>query len=79
MLDSIGPAVVAIAADGSLTYVNPAAERLLGYHADELKKAWSTAEILAPGEGARLVAEMERLSGLPARTNLRPPAAWWLT
>jgi PAS domain S-box-containing protein len=68
LLDSTGPAVVGIGADGSLTYVNPAAERLLGYHAHELKKAWSTVEILAPGEGARLVAEMERLCGVP-RSN----------
>ena len=68
LLDSTGPAVVGISVDGSLTYVNPSGERLLGYHAQELKKAWSTVEILAPGEGARLVAEMERLCGVP-RSN----------
>src|SRR5208283_4691843 len=68
LLDSTGPAVAGIGADGSLTYVNPSAERLLGYHAHELKKEWSTVEILAPGEGARLVAEMERLCGVP-RSN----------
>ncbi len=49
---------------------NPAAERLLGYHADELMREWTTTEILAPGEGARLVAEMEKLCGLE-----KPPPA----
>jgi PAS domain S-box-containing protein len=73
MLDSTGPAVVAIGVDGSLTYLNPAAERLLGYHSQELKEAWSTVEILAPGESARLVAEMEKLCGIP-RTNEPTPA-----
>ena len=73
LLDSTGPAIVGIGSNGSLTYANPAAERLLGYHAHELKKAWSTVEILAPGEGARLVAEMERLCGIP-RSN-EPTAA----
>jgi PAS domain S-box-containing protein len=64
LLDSAGPAVAAISPDGRLTYVNPSAERLLGYHAPELMKQWSTTEILAPGEGARLVAEMEKLCGV---------------
>jgi PAS domain S-box-containing protein len=68
VLESAGPAVVAIALDGRFTYLNPSAERLLGYHASELMKAWSTVDILAPGEGARLVAEMEK------RCNVqRPP------
>jgi PAS domain S-box-containing protein len=73
LVDSTGPAVVAIGSDGSLTYVNPSAERLLGYHAHELKTAWSTVEILAPGEGARLVAELERMCGVP-RSNEPTPA-----
>ena len=69
LLDSAGPGVVAISLDGHLTYANPSAERLLGYHADELMKQWSTMQILAPGEGVRLVAEMEKLCGFD-----RPPA-----
>jgi PAS domain S-box-containing protein len=73
LLDSTGPAVVGIGVNGSLIYVSPSAERLLGYHAHELKKAWSAVEILAPGEGARLAAEMERLCGVP-RSN-EPTAA----
>jgi PAS domain S-box-containing protein len=70
LFDSAGPAILAIALDGRLTYVNPSAERMLGYHAEELIKGWFTFEILAPGEGARLVAEMEKLCGI-----VRPPAS----
>jgi PAS domain S-box-containing protein len=61
LLDSAGPGIVAIDLDGRLTYVNPAAERVLGYNAAELMKQWSTMSVLVPGEGARLVAEMEKL------------------
>jgi len=70
LVESAGPGVVAIGLDGSLTYVNPSAESLLGYHAEELMREWATFEILGPGEGARLVAEMERLTG-----KLRAPEA----
>ena len=56
VFESAGPAVAAIGLDGSLTYVNPSAERLLGSHADELMKQWGSFEILASGEGDRLVA-----------------------
>src|SRR5208337_1078337 len=64
ILDSAGPALVAVGADLQLTYVNPAAERLLGYDADDLKSKWTTADVLAPGEGARLVGEMQKLCGV---------------
>ena len=64
LFDSAGPAIVAIALDGRLTYVNPAAERMIGYHADELMREWVTVEILGPGEGVRLVAEMEKICGV---------------
>ena len=61
MLDSAGTMVVAIDLDGRLTYVNPAAERLLGYHAAELLNQPTTTELLAPGEEKRLVSEVRRL------------------
>jgi PAS domain S-box-containing protein len=61
LLDSAGPSVVAIDLNGRLTYANPAAERMLGRYASELMKDWTTSEILARDEGARLVAEMEKL------------------
>jgi len=64
ILDSAGPALVAIGPDCRLTYVNPAAERLLGYDASDLMSQTSMTEILAPGEGARLVKEMQKLCGV---------------
>jgi PAS domain S-box-containing protein len=70
VLDSAGPAIVAFDLGGHLKYVNPSAERLLGYHASDLIHRWKTNDILAPGEGARLVAEMQKLCGIE-----RPPAA----
>ena len=33
ILDSAGTMVISIGLDGKLTYMNPTAERLLGYHA----------------------------------------------
>ena len=68
LFESAGPAVVGIGLDGRLTYVNPSAERMLGYHAEELMMEWATFEILGPGEGLRLVAEMQKLCGIE-----RPP------
>jgi PAS domain S-box-containing protein len=70
LFESAGPGIVALDLDGRLTYVNPAAERMLGYHADELTREWATFEILGPGEGVRLVAEMEKICGVR-----RPPQA----
>lgn len=64
LLDSAGPMVVSIGLDGKFTYVNPSAERILGYHAAELMGVSSTSDLLGVGEGARLVAEMQRLSGI---------------
>jgi len=68
ILDSAGPALVAIGTDLRLTFINPAAERLLGYNADDLMGQWNTTDVLAPGEGTRLVAEMQKLCGVE-----RPP------
>jgi PAS domain S-box-containing protein len=68
LLDSAGPAMVALGLDGKLLYANPAAERLLGYDVQEFGSQRRTIEILGPGEGARLVAEMEKLAGVE-----RPP------
>lgn len=62
--DSAGAAMLAIGLDGQVVYVNPAAERLLGYHAEELIRDWSQTAILAQGEGSRLVTEMQRLCGI---------------
>jgi len=64
MLDSAGTMVIAIGLDGKISYVNPAAERLLGYHAAELVNQETTKELLAPGEEERLVSEVRRLFGI---------------
>lgn len=76
ILDSAGPALLAFGTDLSLILVNPAAERMLGYDASELMTRWPTLELLAPGEGARLITEMQKLCGkdsakeLPLRERL---------
>ncbi len=61
LLDGAGPGIAAIGSDGQLSYVNPSAERMLGYHAEELMRGWFSFDILGPGEGSRMVAEMQRL------------------
>lgn len=64
ILDSAGTLVLSIGLDGKLTYVNPAAERLLGYHASELVGRESTEKLMAQGEENRLVSELRRLYGI---------------
>lgn len=61
ILDSAGTIVISFSLDGKLTYMNPAAERLLGYHAEELVDKESTDRLLAPGEEDRLVTEVRRI------------------
>jgi len=61
LLDSAGPMVMGVGLDGRFTYLNPAAERMLGYDASELVQLPHAGEILAPGEGERLIQEMLRL------------------
>ena len=79
LLDSAGPAVVAVGLDGKPLYANPAAERLLGYDASAFGSQWRTTDILARGEAARLVAEMEKLAGMerpPRNTPVEQLAAY---
>jgi PAS domain S-box-containing protein len=64
LLDSAGPMVMSAGLDGRFTYVNPATERLLGYHAAELLAMPSAGDILPPGEGMRLITEMQKLAGI---------------
>ncbi len=64
LLDSAGTMIVSIGLDGRLTFVNPTAERLLGYRAAELVNKSRTVELLAPGEGARLITELQRVCGI---------------
>jgi PAS domain-containing protein len=64
ILDSAGPALIAVSTDLRLTYVNPAAERLLGCNADDLTSNWRMTDVLASGEGTRLLAEMQKVCGV---------------
>jgi PAS domain S-box-containing protein len=71
--DCAGPMVMALETDGTILYLNPTAERLLGYHASELTGKKLSAEILAPGEGRRMTAELLRLRGEEAKPDLTVP------
>lgn len=71
LLDSSASAIAAIDLDGRLTYMNPAAERMLGYAARELISRWGATEIFAPGEAQRVLAELQKLSG----SHRRPEAS----
>src|ERR1039458_7845123 len=72
ILDSSGPMVITVGLNGRLTYINPAAERALGFHASELIGTFKTAELLGPGEGTRLVAELQRINGIEPKTHTDP-------
>src|SRR5260370_4958387 len=72
IFDSAGPMVLAIGLDGSITHMNPAAERMLGSHAEELVGTPRTAEILDVEEGPRLIGELQRLSGVEPNPEMSP-------
>jgi PAS domain S-box-containing protein len=72
ILQSAGPAVVAIGLDGRVTFANSAAERMMGCDEAELKSMFGIVEILAPGETARLVTEMQRLTGIKRQVGETP-------
>jgi PAS domain S-box-containing protein len=72
LFESAGPGMVAFDLEGCFTYINPSAEHMLGYHADELMRRQPKLELLGPGEGARLVAEMEKIAGMRRPPELTP-------
>lgn len=72
LLDSAGPIILSIGLDGHFNYANPTAERLLGYHAEELAGLRGTGDLLAPGEADRLVREVQRLCGIERTTEDSP-------
>ena len=76
LLDSAGPAVVAMDTEGRLIYCNPAVERLLGYHASDLMNVTRKMDqdILGPGESERLLAEMKKLCNIDQPTEKTPGA-----
>jgi PAS domain S-box-containing protein len=72
LLDSEGPAVVALDTNGCLIYCNAATERLSGYCIEELLNLWGTTEVLAPGEGERLLAEMQKFCRMEVTQPVSP-------
>ncbi|KAA6461787.1 PAS domain S-box protein [Acidobacteria bacterium AB60] len=72
IFDSAGPMVIAIGLDGAITHMNPAAERLLGFHAEELVGTPRTTEILGVDEGPRLITELQRLAGIEPNPDMTP-------
>jgi PAS domain S-box-containing protein len=72
IFDSAGPMVIAIGLNGSITHMNPASERMLGYHAEELVGTARTAEILGADEGPRLIGELQRLCGIEPNPEMSP-------
>jgi PAS domain S-box-containing protein len=73
IFDSAGPMVISVGLDGVITHMNPAAERMLGYHASEVVGEQKTADIiLAPGEAPRVISELQRLSGIDLRRHMAP-------
>jgi len=64
LLDSAGPMVMAADLQGRITYVNPAMERVLGYHASELLEMETVGLVLAPDEGPRLIHEIVKIAGV---------------
>ena len=72
LLDSAGPGVVAMDLNGRLVYCNPSAVRLLGYPVAELAERWGTMELLAPGEGDRLLGEMQKLCHVKLNPETTP-------
>ncbi|MFZ0745526.1 MAG: PAS domain S-box protein [Terracidiphilus sp.] len=73
LLDSAGPIIVSIDLEGRLTFVNTTAERLLGFHAAELVNNQRATQLLAPGEGVRLLNEVQKLCGIENLPNSPPP------
>ncbi|MFP5235352.1 MAG: PAS domain S-box protein [Acidobacteriota bacterium] len=64
IFDSAGPMMLTIGLDGRIAQANPAAQRMLGYYAEELVMQPDAATILAPGEGPRIFGELQRLNGM---------------
>ena len=61
LLDSAGPIVISMDSSGRLTYINPSGERQLGYRGSEVLQISRIEDLLAPGEGTRLVGEIQNL------------------
>jgi len=76
IFDSAGPMMLAIGLDGRIERVNPAAQRMLGYYAAELVGQADSTKILAAGEGARILGELQRLNGIEPDPSRAGEAQW---
>lgn len=63
ILDAVGTMIIATDADGIIRTFNPAAERLLGWRADEVVGKQTPAIWLVPAEMAARAAELSRKLG----------------
>lgn len=72
IFESAGPMMLVIGLDGSLTHMNRAAERILGYRAEELVGTFRIGEILAPEEASRVIAELQKLAGDDPEPDMPP-------
>ncbi|HET6205976.1 MAG TPA: PAS domain S-box protein [Terracidiphilus sp.] len=71
IFDSAGPMMITVGLNGCITHMNPAAERMLGFHEEELVGQSKTADILlAHGEGPSVISELQRLSGIGMKRGL---------
>jgi PAS domain S-box-containing protein len=61
LLHSTSPMILATSMDGSFTYINPSAERILGLRASELVGTAKMSEIFAPGEMERISQWLRKL------------------
>lgn len=70
ILDSAGPMIIACDLNGRILIFNPAAERMLGYHADEVVGKVFASDLLPEGEkdriGEQLTASLIRSKALPS-------------
>ena len=73
ILDSAGPMIIAANLDGDLLLFNPAAERMLGYPANEACGKLKAQQLFPEGEmdrvGRQLVASLSRMHTAPAQSN----------
>lgn len=63
ILDCAGAMVMALDLEGRIVSMNPASERLLGYHASDLVGSEFSVELLIPQESQRVTMEFQRLAG----------------
>jgi len=74
LLHSSSPMVLATALDGSFTYLNPSAERILGIRASELVGRAKMTEVFAQGEMERISQTLtRRVSELTDRYEMPMP------